>query len=104
MSLQRENLQLTRKTSGQEWQSVKKKKTFPLPPFNHQHSYSVETVECKTTCVKSVFFFFLHCIIAYASRMRSLIHFFFLLITFYRFNICNFTFYKHLIKDTKLFS
>lgn len=102
MSPQREKLQLTRKTSGQEWQSVKKK-TFPLPPFNHQHSYSVETVECKTICVKSVFFFFLHCIIAYASRTRSLIHFF-LIITFYRFNICNFTFYKHLIKDTILFS
>ena len=75
MSLQRENVQLTRKTSGQEWQSVKK--TFPLPPFNHQHSYSVETVECKTIGVKSVFFFFLHCIIAYASRTRSLILFFF---------------------------
>lgn len=84
--------------------AVSEKKTFPLPPFNHQYSYSVETVECKTIGVKSVFFC-LHCIIAYASRTRSLIHFFlFLLITFYRFNICDFTFYKHLIKDTILFS
>ena len=54
--------------------AVSEKKTFPLPPFNHQYSYSVETVECKIICVKSVFFFLFtlyHCLCFTHAKLDS---------------------------------